>query len=87
MEKRKIKNKKRKGWIIHPFTIICLMAIFLMGFILGMVLQQENFKKGAVMVAEGLEGTSFNIEIDINETIMVDRMFELFNQTPQENTK
>lgn len=75
------KTKKRKGWIIPPIIIIALMTMFLMGFILGMVLQQSHFIKGAVLVAEGLEGTEFNIEVDINETIMVDRMIEFFNET------
>ncbi|KKL68880.1 hypothetical protein LCGC14_2120590 [marine sediment metagenome] len=55
-----------------------------MGFILGMVMQQAYFIKGAVEITEGLEGTTFNIEVDINETIMVDRILEFFNQTLNE---
>jgi len=70
---------------IQPIILIALIAMFSMGFILGMVLQQAYFIKGAVQVAEGLEGTEFNIEIDINETIMVNRLFELFNDTLQSN--
>lgn len=74
-------------WKIEPIIIITFMGMFLIGFILGMVTQQAYFIKGAVEVAEGLEGTTFNIEIDINETIMVDRFFELFNETIIEGTK
>ena len=72
---------------IEPIIVISLMAVFVIGFSLGMVMQQAYFIKGAVEVAQGLEGTEFNIEIDINETIMVDRMFELFNSTIQEDVK
>ncbi len=74
-------------WIIPPIIVIALITMFLMGYILGSVLQQSLFIKGAVEVAEGLEGTTFNIEVDINETIMVDRFFELFNDTLQDDLK
>ncbi len=74
-------------WKISPIIVISLMAVFVMGFILGIVVQQSIFIKGAVEVAQGLEGTEFNIEIDINETIIVDRMFELFNDTFQDDLK
>ncbi len=74
-------------WKIHPIIVIALITMFLMGFILGSVLQQSLFIKGAVEIAEGFEGTTFNLEIDINETIMVDRMFELFNETIMEESK
>ena len=74
-------------WKIPPIIVISLMAVFVMGFILGIVVQQSIFIKGAVEVAQGLEGTEFNIEIDINETIIVDRMFELFNDTFQDDLK
>ena len=70
-----------KKWKIQPIILIALIAMFLIGYILGILVQQSLFIKGAVEIAEGLEGTEFNIEIDINETIMVDRMFELFNGT------
>ena len=53
------------------------------GIILGMLIQQLIFMGGVVEVAEGLEGTTFNIEVDVNETIMVDRMIEFFNDTIQ----
>ena len=72
---------------IEPIIIISLIAVFVMGFSLGMVMQQAHFIKGAVAVAQGLEGTEFNIEIDINETIMVNRFFELINDTLQDNLK
>ena len=68
-------------WKISPFILIALMTMFLMGYILGSTLQQAHFIKGAVEIVEGLEGTTFNIEVDINETIMVDRIIEFFNET------
>ncbi len=78
---------KKRSWKINPFILVALMVMFLMGFTIGMVWQQAHFIKGAVEIAEGLEGTTFNIEVDINETIMVDRFFKLFNDTLQSNLK
>lgn len=63
---------------IDPFILISLIAVFCMGFILGMVLQQQAIIKFGYEVARGLEGTTFNINIDLNETLIVDRMYENF---------
>ncbi|KKL45610.1 hypothetical protein LCGC14_2353880 [marine sediment metagenome] len=69
------------------YTIIILVLGLLVGFIIGGVFQQAYFIKGAVQVVEGLEGTEFNIEIDINETIMATTFFELINDTLQNELK
>ncbi|KKL65904.1 hypothetical protein LCGC14_2150330 [marine sediment metagenome] len=74
-------------WKIHPIILISLIAAFVMGFVLGMVMQQSFFIKGAVAVAEGFEGTEFNLEIDINETIMATTFFKLINNTLQDDLK
>lgn len=63
---------------IDPFILISLIAVFCMGFILGMVIQQQAIIKFGYEVARGLEGTTFNINIDLNETLIVDRMYENF---------
>jgi len=72
---------KKKNWKVSPFIIIFTIAIFMLGFSIGMLIQQQIFIKSGYEIARGLEGTEFNIEIDINETIMVDRMMEYFNET------
>lgn len=78
------KQEMKKKFIA---TLLLGVAIGLLGgILLGMVIQQMIFIAGAVEVAEGLEGTTFNIEVDINETIMVDRMFEYLNETLEEIT-
>jgi hypothetical protein len=63
-----------KTWTL--VTIILCMLFFISGMYMGSVLTTQHLFKGAVMIAEGLEGTEFNIDIDFNETIMVDRLYE-----------
>ena len=57
-------------------VILFILLFFILGMYVGAVLQQEQFIKGAVLIAEGLEGTTFNIEIDLNETLMIDKVTE-----------
>ncbi len=52
--------------------LIACLGILACGILLGMVIQQMIFIGGAIEFAEGLEGTTFNIEIDINETKLID---------------
>ncbi len=68
-----------KTW--HLITIILCMICFISGMYLGSVLTTQHLFKGAVMIAEGLEGTTFNVEVDINETLMVDRLYEKMNES------
>ena len=60
--------------------IVSLIAMFCMGFILGMLVQQQMLIKSAYEIATGLEGTTFNIEVDINETLIVDRTMDKMNE-------
>lgn len=71
---------KKIKFKIHPIIIVSLIAMFCMGFILGMVLQQQYFIKAGYKIARGLEGTTFNIEVDINETLIVDRTIDKMNE-------
>jgi len=77
-------NKVKK----NLFLIIVLLIGLGGGIMLGMVIQQMIFIAGAVEIAEGLEGTEFNIEIDLNETILVDtmmnRMEDMFEEPEKE---
>lgn len=57
--------------------LISMVAFALVGgMVVGMVLQQQLFYLGLVQVAEGLEGTTFNVEVDFNETLMIDGITE-----------
>ncbi len=83
-------NKKQKNEKI--FLIMFVLGIGLIGgFVVGMMIQQMIFIAGAIEIAEGLEGTTFNIEVDINETELIKGFKEIlvpiFNQTFQENKK
>jgi len=73
-------HKNKKAWPISPFIVISLIAMFCMGFILGMVGQQQIFMEGLIVgvseVAKGFEGADIEINIDLNETLLIDRMVE-----------
>ena len=90
-DKRGIVTCSDNPSLLYQNTIIVLTLGLLVGFILGSVLQQAHFIKGAVEIIEGLEGTTFNIEVDINETQLIKGLKEEFipilNQTLQENMK
>ena len=75
-----MKKKSNKIFGIQPFILVGLIAIFCMGFVFGMIVQQQMLIKSAYEVARGLEGTTFNIEVDINETLMVDSMMDKMNE-------
>lgn len=62
-------------WI---FIVCCF---FTLGCWFGFVLHESLIFKGLIGIAEGLEGTTFNIEVDINETEITDRVFMYFNET------
>lgn len=70
-----MKNKNTFKTRDTLFAVIC-MLFFITGMYTGSVLQQEHFIKAAVLIAEGLEGTNIEMNIDINETKMVDRVYE-----------
>ena len=49
---------------------------FIGGFFAGMIYQQTILFLGLANALQSLEGNSFNLEIDINETLMTDRVTE-----------
>jgi len=76
---------------IPYMLIIGLMVGLLGGIFLGMTIQQKIFIMGAVQFGESLEGTTFNVEVDLNETQLIEGFKEsflpIFNETIQENLK
>ncbi len=82
MKKEKINREK-------TFLLLGLIMGIMIGILIGIILQQMVFKSIAVEFGESLEGTTFNIEVDINETVLVDRFTEvfipIFNETIQES--
>lgn len=69
-------NDKTK-LLILGLVIISLMV----GFWIGMIVQQMIFTTSVIGIAEAFEGNTLNIEININETLMVDRMFSHINNS------
>lgn len=82
MKKKKMDDRTR-------YILIGVALGILGGVLLGMIMQQAVLTYQMVEFGESLEGTTFNIEVDINETVLVDRFTEifipLFNETIQEN--
>ena len=70
------------------YTIIYL-GIFAMGIVCGMMLQQAIFQSTLMKVAGNMDGVQ--IDINFNETLMIDAMMEnfeemgLFNYTNESN--
>jgi hypothetical protein len=75
-----MKSKKEKMTKKNKYSFLLIVPIVFIpligGIFIGMILQQHLFYFGLVQVAEGLEGTNFNIEVDFNETLMTDRITE-----------
>ena len=63
---------------------LCLCT-FLLGLWVGFVTHEQMMFNGAVKIAEGLEGTTFNIEVDFNETEVTNAFIKYFNETIVEN--
>ena len=66
-------NKKKYSLV---FLLFMMGLTLVGGLLIGMVLQQQLLYLGLAEIAEGLEGTNFEINIDINETLIVDRTME-----------
>ncbi len=75
-----MKDKK-----INLLSVALIFLALFGGIIIGMIFQQQVFIIGAEEVAEALEGTTFNLEIDLNETILAEKMGEVFNVTEFRN--
>ena len=61
--------------------ILIALAIFLFGVVFGAIIQQKIIIYGAIQVAEGLEGTNIEINIDLNETELVKGFTKFLNET------
>lgn len=81
-------KKKKNNWGII-LRVLIYLAFVAVGVIIGMILQQMIFTASAVEIARGLEGTTFNVEVNLNETQLIEEFKEsfipVFNQTMQEN--
>lgn len=75
MKQNKLKNKSSTLVI---FIVAGIGVIF--GIILGMMIQQMLFTASLVEFAMNLEGVTFNTEVDINETIIMDRIEEIVKE-------
>jgi len=69
-----------------------LILIFVMlgigmvgGFLMGTYYQQMIFTAGLVEFGESLEGTNIEVNIDLNETKLVEGFTKMFNETLTKN--
>lgn len=65
--------------------IAIVMLAFVLGLYAGFVLHEEFMIKGLVRIAEGLEGTNIEVNIDLNETKIVEGFAKVFNETLSNN--
>lgn len=86
--KYKVKNKKEMKKI-KPFLIIAIILGIFIGIPIGMILQQMSFTASAVQIGKSIEGNTLNVEVDINETQLIEGLRETFlpllNETIKEN--
>ena len=78
-EKKKLDNKAL------GFALITAAVGIIGGIIIGMIIQQMIYGALLVEVAEGLEGTDIEINIDFNETMFLEGFKEVLNETMKEN--
>lgn len=67
--------------LITLFYYLAILCALFLGIWIGMLIQQQMFIVGAYEFAKGLEGTSFELNIDLNETIMVEKMGEILRES------
>jgi len=72
----KRESKKNLSYIL----VIALVGT-LAGTLLGMQIQQMIFIAGMVEIAEGLEGTNIEINVDLNETQIVEGFTKFLNES------
>ena len=72
----KRESKKNLSYIL----VIALVGT-LAGTLLGMQIQQMIFIAGMVEIAEGLEGTNIEINVDLNETQIVEGFTKFINES------
>ncbi len=69
-----MKDKKKNSHILYLLIIGGIGIIG--GMLIGMMLQQLIIQSSIIEVASALEGSNFELTIDINETLMVDRTMD-----------
>ncbi len=71
--------------IMTLVMILLAMLCFVFGLYCGAILQQEYYFKVAVGIAEGLEGTNIEVNVDLNETELIEgfkkEFIPILNQT------
>ncbi len=68
---------------IKKFMIIFIyIAILSVGIIIGMLLQQLIIQKTAIKIMNALDGSNIEINIDLNETQLVESAYELMGLEP-----
>lgn len=60
------------------------MTCFIGGVLIGTFIQQQIMIKAGYEFARGLEGTEIEINIDLNETAIVEGMAEIFGEALNE---
>jgi len=79
LRRRKTMNNEKRNLIL--MLIVGVGIGVLGGFVLGMFYQQLMFIAGAVEFAEGLEGTNIEINVDLNETQIVEGFTKFINES------
>lgn len=74
-------NKKLQRRKESMAFVVGITVGIIIGVIMGMLLQQMIFKISMIEFGESLEGTTINIEIDLNETELLEGFKKIFNQT------
>lgn len=79
--------KTNKGYSYYTMYIFISLAL-VMGIIIGMMFQQMLFTASAVEIGNSLEGSTFNIQVDFNETKLVeefrDKIVPVLNESINE---
>ena len=70
------------------WAVVLGMSIgVLVGVLIGIQIQQMIFIVGMVEFGESLEGTNIEVNIDLNETQLVEGFTKFFNESFQEELK
>ncbi len=68
--------KKKEGKKFNISLFITLVFVFGLGMLMGMIVQQAIFQSTLIKFGQALSGSNFEVNIDFNETRMVDRIHE-----------
>lgn len=71
-------NKKFISAFISAFILIGIGLIG--GFLIGMIAQQIIMTSSLIKIASAIEGNNIEVNIDINETLMMDKIHENFKE-------